>query len=100
MFLLSLLLLSGVGACVRVWKGVDDVLCGVQAHKCPKGGLEPLSVESPIIGMRPGNHYTMPVFKNFTLLKKIGKAKIDCYCSIDLIIESLEFYKNFVPQKS
>ena len=37
---------------------------------------------------------------NFTLLKKIGKAKIDCYCSIDLIIESLEFYKNFVPTKS
>ena len=37
---------------------------------------------------------------NFTLLKKIGKAKIDCYCSTNLIIESLEFYKNFVPQKS
>jgi 3-dehydroquinate synthase len=35
---------------------------------------------------------------NFTLLKKIGKAKIDCYCSVDLIIESLNFYKNFVPQ--
>ena len=33
MILLSLLLLSGVGACVRVWKGVDDVLCGVQAHE-------------------------------------------------------------------
>jgi 3-dehydroquinate synthase len=37
---------------------------------------------------------------NFTLLKKIGRAKIDCYCSIDLIIESLDFYKNFVPTKS
>lgn len=37
---------------------------------------------------------------NFTLLKKIGKAKIDCYCSIELILESLEFYKNFVPTKS
>ena len=45
---------------------MDDVLCGVQAHKCPKGGLEPLSVESPILGMRPGNHYTMPAFENFT----------------------------------
>jgi 3-dehydroquinate synthetase len=37
---------------------------------------------------------------NFTLLKKIGKAKIDCYCSVDLILESLEFYKNYVKQKS
>ncbi len=37
---------------------------------------------------------------NFTLLKKIGKAKINCYCSMELIIESLEFYKNFVPQKN
>jgi len=34
---------------------------------------------------------------NFTLLKKIGKAKVNCYCSIELIIESIEFYKNFVP---
>lgn len=37
---------------------------------------------------------------NFTLLKKIGKAKINCYCSIELIIESLDFYKKFVPQIS
>ena len=39
-----------VWARVSVWKGVDAVLCGVQAHKCPKGGLEPESVESPILG--------------------------------------------------
>ena len=71
---MSFLLLSGVGACVRVWNGVDDVLCGVQAHKCPKGGLEPLSVESPILGMRPGNHYTMPAFENFTE----GKERSSC----------------------
>jgi len=31
---------------------------------------------------------------NFTLLKKIGKAVIDCNCSNELIMESLEFYKN------
>jgi hypothetical protein len=31
---------------------------------------------------------------NFTLLKKIGKAVIDCNCSNELIIEALEFYKN------
>ncbi|MCF8429728.1 MAG: 3-dehydroquinate synthase [Bacteroidia bacterium] len=37
---------------------------------------------------------------NFTLLKKIGKAKIDCYFSIELILESLDFYKNFEPQNS
>ena len=74
-FLLSFLLLSGVGACVRVWNGVDDVLCGVQAHKCPKGGLEPLSVESPILGKTPGNHYTMPAFENFTE----GKARESCF---------------------
>ncbi|MFZ4798566.1 MAG: 3-dehydroquinate synthase family protein, partial [Bacteroidia bacterium] len=37
---------------------------------------------------------------NFTLLKKIGKAKINCHCTTDLIIESLNFYKNFEPQKS
>ena len=36
---------------------------------------------------------------NFTLLKKIGKAKINCFCSIDLIIESLEYYNNFEPSK-
>jgi 3-dehydroquinate synthase len=35
---------------------------------------------------------------NFTLLKKIGKAKINCYCNIELIIESLNFYKKFVPK--
>jgi 3-dehydroquinate synthase len=34
---------------------------------------------------------------NFTLLKKIGKANINCYCSVDLINESLDFYKNFIP---
>ena len=64
-----------VWARVRVWKGVDDVLCSVQAHKCPKGGLEPLSVESPILGMRPGNHYTMPAFGNFTE----GKETASCF---------------------
>jgi 3-dehydroquinate synthase len=37
---------------------------------------------------------------NFTLLKKIGKAKINCYCDNNLIIESLDYYKNFAPQKS
>lgn len=31
---------------------------------------------------------------NFTLLKKIGKAQIDCTCSIELIGESLNYYKN------
>lgn len=31
---------------------------------------------------------------NFTLLKKIGKAVIDCHCSHELIVESLNFYKN------
>lgn len=36
---------------------------------------------------------------NFTLLKKIGKAQIDCNCSNELIIESLNFYKNnaYIP---
>lgn len=37
---------------------------------------------------------------NFTLLKKIGKAKINCYCDNNLIIESLDYYKNFGPPKS
>ncbi len=31
---------------------------------------------------------------NFTLLKKIGKAKIDVYCNDNLIEESLNYYKN------
>jgi 3-dehydroquinate synthase len=31
---------------------------------------------------------------NFTLLKKIGKPVIDCNCTSELIIESLDFYKN------
>lgn len=31
---------------------------------------------------------------NFTLLKKIGKPVIDCNCTNELIIESLNFYKN------
>ena len=76
-FLLSLLLLSGVGACVRVWKGVDGVLCGVQAHKCPKGGLEPESVEFPILGTWPANHYPMPPFENFTEGgERNGRARI------------------------
>ena len=74
MFLLSVLLLSGVGACVCVWKGVDGVLCGVQAHKCPKGGLEPESVESPILGTWPANHYPMPAFENFTEGKEKASA--------------------------
>ena len=73
MFLLSLLLLlAGVGArvcvcvcvCVCLWKGVNGVLCGVQAHTCPKGGLEPESVESQILGTWPANHYPMPAFEN------------------------------------
>ena len=36
MFLLSLLLLSGVGACVRVWKGVDDVSAPARARFNPQ----------------------------------------------------------------
>ena len=64
-----------VWARVSVWKGVDGVLCGVQAHKCPKGGLEPLFIESPILGMRPANHYTMPAFENFTE----GKETASCF---------------------
>ena len=31
---------------------------------------------------------------NFTLLKKLGKAQIDCNCSTELIIESLQFYES------
>jgi len=31
---------------------------------------------------------------NFTLLKKIGKAQIDCICSTEMIEESLNYYKN------
>jgi 3-dehydroquinate synthase len=31
---------------------------------------------------------------NFTLLKKIGKPSNDCNCTNELIIESLDFYKN------
>ena len=57
-----------------VWKGVDGALCGVQAHKCAKGGLEPESVESPILGMRPANHYPMPAFENFTEGKEKASA--------------------------
>ena len=75
-FFLSLLLMSGVGACVRVWKGVDGVLCGVQAHKCPKGGLEPESVESPILGVRPANHYPMPAFEIFTGGKEMASCSL------------------------
>ncbi|MCG9879110.1 MAG: 3-dehydroquinate synthase, partial [Bacteroidia bacterium] len=33
-------------------------------------------------------------FINFTLLKKIGKAKINCHCHDDLILKSLEYYQN------
>lgn len=33
-------------------------------------------------------------FINFTLLKKIGKAKINCHCHDDLISKSLAFYQN------
>lgn len=33
-------------------------------------------------------------FINFTLLKKIGKAKINCHCHDELIKKSLAFYKN------
>jgi 3-dehydroquinate synthase len=33
-------------------------------------------------------------FINFTLLKKIGKAKINATCHEDLIIKSLEYYQN------
>jgi hypothetical protein len=57
-----------------VWKGVDGVLCGVQAHKCPKGGLEPESVEFPILGTWPANCYPMPAFEHFTE----GKDKAWC----------------------
>ena len=64
-----------VWARVSVWKGVDGVPCGVQAHKCPKGGLEPESLESPILGTWPANHYAMPAFENFTE----GIARASCF---------------------
>jgi 3-dehydroquinate synthase len=34
---------------------------------------------------------------NFTLLKKIGKAKIDINCHDDLIAKSIEYYRNLTP---
>ncbi|MES2654535.1 MAG: 3-dehydroquinate synthase [Bacteroidota bacterium] len=37
---------------------------------------------------------------NFTLLKKLGKAEIDCHCSTELIIESLQFYESLSFYKS
>ena len=55
-----------VCVCVCLWKGVNGVLCGVQAHTCPKGGLEPESVESQILGTWLANHYPMSAFENFT----------------------------------
>jgi 3-dehydroquinate synthetase len=32
-------------------------------------------------------------FINFTLLKRIGKAKINIHCQEDLIIKALDYYR-------